>query len=302
MRKGRSLDLGGRVALVAPCGPLRRDRLPAVRRLLKAKGYEMRSFLPGKPLPYLAGKDKERRRLFLSAWKNPGAGFLLVARGGYGASRTLEGFSARDFAKGEPKLLCGFSDVTALLNFLADRAKVICLHGPNASGLLMANPATKNSFWRAVTGKTGKGSVLARGLKGGGPSVTGRLAGGNLTVLASLVGTPFEVPLAGKILFLEDVNEDLYRLDRSLTQLRQGGGLGNMRAVVLGSFHDGRNRKIPPAKIAALVADRLPRRVPIATGLAVGHYGTNLTLPVGAKVHLNSRNGTLVLLEDVVKN
>lgn len=302
MRKAKALCPGSRVTLFAPSGAVRAQRVSQTRALLSGAGYDVRVQVPGERLRYLAGPDVRRAALFRAAWKNRGSHLLLATRGGFGAARMLDHVKAADFRRGEPRLVAGFSDVTALLNWLADRAGLITFHSPNGGSLLDANAATHRSFVEMLSGQVGRGDVLASGLKAArAGSAEGRLAGGNLIVLASLVGTPHQINIAGKILFLEDIHEEPYTIDRALTQLVQGGGLGKVRGVVMGSFHDRKNKLLPGKKIAEIALEHLPRRVPLLYGLRVGHMGTNLTLPIGAKVEISSRTGKLTLLENVVR-
>lgn len=267
-----------------------------------ALGYATKRFTPKTPRDYLAGTDTQRVRALIRAWQEPKPGLVLAARGGFGASRLLAQLSPELFRKSDPKLLAGFSDISALLNWFADRVGLITFHAPNAATLAEANQATRRSFWHLLEGKAVPGDPLATGLKAArSGNAEGRLAGGNLVVLASLVGTSGQVTLTNKIAFFEDIYEEPYSLDRAFTQLAQGGGLGKAKAVVLASFHDRKGRLLPGARIARMVLEHLPSGVPVVWNLKVGHIGTNLTLPIGARVRLEGRKGRLVLLEKVVR-
>ncbi len=306
MRRARALVQGSRAVLAAPSGPAKPARLREAARVLETWGLEVRSHVPARPkggIPYLAASDAARARSLESAWKDSKAALILMSRGGFGAARMLPLLEKTSFGRGRPKLVAGFSDVSAILNWLAGRRGIVCFHGPNASSLAGADPATRRSLEKLLFGKTGKGAVLARGLRAlRGGSASGPLAGGNLVVLSSLAGTPFAPDFSGKIVFFEDINEEIYTLDRAFTQLEQACGLSKARAVVLGNFHDRKGRKIPSRKVAELARRHAGPKAPVLYGLAVGHKGVNLTLPVGARVRVDSRSGRLTLLEDVVRD
>ncbi len=232
---------------------------------------------------YLAGDDARRLDELRRA--------IVCARGGYGATRLLEELEPVEVRRAR-KLLVGFSDITAL-HALWARAGVGSMHGPMVTWLGHASEEARAAWVAALEGRT----LHARGLErlvGG--QAEGLLLGGNLAVLAALVGTPFAPPLRDAVLFLEDVGEAPYRVDRLLTQLRHAGWLHAVRGVVLGEFA----RCAPGVhgvSVQTVLAERLSGLgIPVVAGLAAGHGAVNHALPFGARVTLDADAG--ILLED----
>jgi muramoyltetrapeptide carboxypeptidase len=241
---------------------------------------------------YLAGDDPRRLAELWAALEEPETAAILCARGGYGTMRLLDRLPT-DRIRRARKLLVGFSDVTALHAAWA-RAGLRSLHGPMVATLGDAREGLVDRFVGALTG----GRPAPRPLE---PVVPGRaeapLLGGNLAVLASLSGTPYFPPLAGSVLFLEDVGERPYRVDRMLTQLRLAGVFAEVAGVVVGAFTE---CKPGPdgVTVESVLRDRLgDLRVPVAFGLPAGHVEDNLELPLGAPVELDAVKGELVFLE-----
>lgn len=258
--------------------------------------------------PYFvfSGSDAERADRFWAAAWNPTTEIIWCARGGYGAARILPELERRTLADGTPprKLLCGFSDVTALHEFVRSRWGWSTLHCamPGAASFTSLSDsdyfATFSYLHRkSVTPGWSNITLSSLGIE---PLIdlTGTLVGGNLTVLASLAGTPFAPDnLGGRLLFLEDVSEAPYRLDRSLQQLYHAGCLRGVRAILLGTFHNCIDT--PPT-----TADNLPIRptldertwmkhvfaefsrathIPVLHTLPIGHGPEKAPLPLGAK-------------------
>jgi muramoyltetrapeptide carboxypeptidase len=196
------------------------------------------------------------------------------------------------------KLLVGFSDVTALHAAWA-RAGVRSIHGPMVAALGRAEPATVARYVAILEGGTPAPftglDVLAPGI------AEGPLVGGNLAVLAALVGTPFAPPLEGAVLFLEDVGERPYRIDRMLTTLRHAGWLARVSAVVLGAFADAMPGPDGVA-VAQVLGERLSGLgVPVLSGVPAGHIDDNAELPLGARVRVDAARAELTFLEPAAR-
>lgn len=300
MRKPRALRPNDLIALIAPSGRFEMERVREAEAGIAGDGWRSRRILPRTPRGWLSGSDGQRAQSFVRAWSDPKVRMLWAVRGGFGAARTLDELRPAALKRSEPKILAGYSDISALLNYVAQHLETVCFHCPNAAGLYSGDAATRRSFRKLVTGQTGKGDVLARGLKAARRGAAeGRLAGGNLIVLSSLVGTPWQAKLAGKVVFLEDINEAPYCLDRAVTQLVQGSDFSKIRALVLGTFTGPGNKRLAAKKILPIFTERLPKKTPVFYGLKVGHVGTNLTMPVGARARVESASGELTLLENV---
>ncbi|MBX3275212.1 MAG: LD-carboxypeptidase [Sandaracinaceae bacterium] len=240
---------------------------------------------------YLAGGDARRLDELRRALTDGGVDAVVAARGGYGATRLLDGIAPEEV---RPRLLVGFSDLTALHALFA-RAGLRSLHATMVAGLGRGTDAALAGWIAAAEG------AVPAPLDGLTPIAPGRaegpLAGGNLAVLAALCGTPYAPPLEGAVFFLEDVGEAPYRIDRMLTTLRQAGWLRRLAGVAVGQLTratpgpDGRT-------VEEVLRDRLgDLGVPVVRGVPAGHDEDNRPLPLGAPVELDADAGTLTFRE-----
>jgi len=290
-------------AIVAPAGPARLDAQKA-SQWFASRGYRCRLF-PGvsQSEGYLAGPDQQRLDDLHAAFVDPGIDAILCMRGGYGSMRLLDRLDF-DLIRRHPKPLIGYSDITALHTALVRHAGLITFHGAmlNADLLGAKQEPTVGSLFEQLAGKRGEGDVLAHPDAYPLTCVTpgmasGRLLGGNLSVLCATLGTPGEIDSQGCILFIEDVNEPLYRVDRLLTQLRLAGKLEGVRGVLVGDFAG-----ITVPAMTPLLKDIFgPLAVPVLAGWRSGHCDPNLCLPLGARVRLDSVRLSLVLEQDLFK-
>lgn len=288
---------GDRVAVVAPSGPLRpreRELAEISMGLLRAWGLELREQeLEPCRIPYLAGSDQSRASQLAWALSSPEIRGVFCLRGGYGAMRILPLLDGELFRK-DPKVLLGFSDLTALLLGLGAKAKVVTFHGPTlASSSLASGPdsPTAKALRRAVMEGHPQEPIPGEIWQEG--EAEGPLLGGCLSLVSALMGTDFFPELEGSILFLEDVGEPLYRLDRMIHQLKLGGVLGRIAGLALGNLGGGPSGK---RILKEVVLEAVGSRIPILAGLPCGHGARNLTLTLGAWVRLDKR-GSLVFME-----
>lgn len=243
---------------------------------------------------YFAGRDERRTRELLAALEDDGIQAIVAARGGYGATRLLPALPVASVAR-RPKLLVGFSDVSAL-HALWARAELGSIHGAMAAGLGRMPDAQLARWFAAVEGDPPAPLTGLTALAPG--SARGRLFGGNLAVLTALIGTPYLPDLAGCVLFLEDVGERPYRVDRMLTTWAQAGLLALPKAIVLGSFVDGTPGP-DGTTLEQVLAERLGRLpIPVLSGIPAGHVDDNLELPFGALVHVDAAQGSLAFEVD----
>jgi muramoyltetrapeptide carboxypeptidase len=304
--KPRALRRGDRVAIVAPASPFPRDEFQAgveeIRRLGFEPAFDDAVF---ERVRYTAGAPASRARQFLAAWQDPGIAAVFAARGGYGSVELLPFLSVGALTL-SPKLLVGFSDVTALLSFLTTRCGMTALHGPTVAGGLRGGTEgyDRDSLVRALTSVEPMGELDAPALEAlGAGEADGPLHGGNLTQLAASMGTPYAFdPPDGCVLFLEDVNERPYRIDRLLTQLKHAGVLSRARAIVFGEM---RGCDEPDGTTTARDAVTEALRGfpgPVLWGLPAGHTsGPALTLPLGVLARVVSvPRPSVVLLESAV--
>lgn len=312
--KPKALRAGSRVGLVSPAGPLlERDDVVRGEELCRALGYEPVAFPnAGRKYGYLAGSDEERLADLNAALADATLDAVWCLRGGYGITRILPRVDFAAAAR-RPKVVIGYSDITALLLALHREAGLVTFHGPMARSSL-----TNFSRWHldrvttsvSAAGRLGRvappadelvpaqGRIVA--IRGG--AAEGPLYGGNLSLLQCLIGTRWFPDLAGAILFLEDVGEDLYRVDRMLSHLRTAGALGRLAGVAIGRFTEmdrgGEDGALGFDEVLATYLE--PLGIPVAHGFPVGHVDDQWTLPVGVRARLDASAGELELLEAAV--
>ena len=293
-----ALRPGAHVRVIAPASPFPRADFDAgVERLRQRYRVTWDESIFAADA-YLAGDDERRLGELRAALADPDVDAIVAARGGYGVTRLLDRLHVGDIGAAR-KLLVGFSDLTAL-HALWARAGLRSLHGPMVAALGRAEPGWVDRWIAAVEGAPHPAASNLTILSPG--EAEGPLVGGNLAVLAALVGTPYAPPLDGTVLFLEDVGEAPYRVDRMLTTLRQAGWLDRVAGVVLGLF-----TACDPRRDGRLVQDVLSERlrelgVPVLAGLNAGHEPDNLEVPLGARVHLDGSRGVLRFLEGCVSD
>jgi muramoyltetrapeptide carboxypeptidase len=292
----RRLVPGDTVAVVAPSGPVPVERLEAGSKVLGSWGLEVREASGVRHrLGYLSGPDTSRAADLMAAWGDPDVAAVVVARGGYGAQRILDLLDWEALASTGPKVLLGFSDVTALHQAFGRRLGVSTLHGPVVTSLGAGDDASRSHLRRTLFSPEAALTLTPEPVPAlvGGHS-EGVLVGGNVAVLAAEVGTPTSLPADGCIAVLEDVGEDPYRLDRYFTQLLRSGWFEGVRGIVLGGF----TRCGDDHTVHRLFEDRLaPLGVPTLLGAPVGHTDRNLALPFGVAAVLDADAGTVTLRE-----
>jgi muramoyltetrapeptide carboxypeptidase len=296
------LKPGDTVAVCAPAGPVPREGLLAGLALLEAR-YKVKwdeRLLEREG--FLAGSDDRRAEELNRYLGDPDVRAIVCARGGYGVMRILDRLDA-EALKRDPKLVVGFSDLTALLAWCVVAGRVRPVHGPMAVQLGTLPPEDAAWLFRVLEDRAPAGVVPAPapltriGARGGG-SVSGRVVAGNLEMLTRLIGTPWEMDLGASILVVEDVGERPYRVDRMFTQLHLGGHIRAVRGVVAGDFTRCVEPDASPPTVMEVVDERLRAfEIPGVAGLPFGHGARNLALPWGAKASLDLAAGMLVLEE-----
>ena len=293
---------GDRIAIVSPSSPIEREELQRGASEMRALGFE--------PVwddavlardGYVAGAAAQRAQSFLRAWQDPSVAALMASRGGYGSAQILP-WLEREVLRATPKLFIGYSDPTAVLSWLTTGCGLTALHGPMIDRRIAAGAAgvDVDSFRAAVEGR-GAGRMLDPGgvevLQAG--EAVGALFGGTLAILCASLGTPFAFePPEGSILFVEDVNERPFRLDRMFTQLRLAGVFRRVAAVVVGEMPGCDDQG------GASARDVVRRSLegfhgPIVMGFPSGHTtGALWTLPLGVRVRVRTDAGAGVLVEE----
>lgn len=284
---------GDRIAVVAPAGPFNPEKFEAGLAVMRTWGlipepaphaYDRRS--------HLAGLDTDRAADLAACLADPDLKAIICARGGSGCLRLLP-LLADVAIDGPAKWLVGFSDITALHQYFHQRVGWATLHGPMVTTLASADTATRDHLWSLLSGAADAslsyplGEALLPGV------ARGMITGGNLTTLCHLLGTPYQPDFTDCLLFLEDVGEAPYRIDRILTQMALAGCLQGLAGVTLGQFTDCGAWE----EIRQIFTERLaPYGIPLAAGLAAGHGSPNMALPLGMTATLDTE--ALVLVYD----
>jgi len=301
-----ALSQGARVALVAPAGPLAPEAVDAAVARVEAWGWTpVLGSNARQRTGYLAGTDAQRAADFDEALRSADNDAIWCLRGGYGTMRIIDrldwgAISAR------PRPLIGFSDNTAL-HLAVQRAGVVSLHGPHPAAPELPQFSVDHLL-RTLTGTHPAGPLpfpegeANRGETIRGGRAEGPLVGGNLSIIAATLGTPYAIRAEGCILFLEEVGEPVYRIDRLLSHLRLAGIFRKVAGVLIGAFSecpDGADDHLPsPAEV---LRDRLQDLgIPAAMGFPFGHITHSWTLPLGVAARLDADAGTLELLEPAV--
>ncbi|MDP4572569.1 LD-carboxypeptidase [Pseudomonas sp. LPH60] len=297
-----ALAAEGVIGLIAPAGPAVLDTEKAFQ-WMRSRGYTLRIFPGvGQQEGYLAGSDEVRLDDLHSAFADSQVDAIVCLRGGYGSPRLLDKIDF-ELLRRNPKPFVGYSDITALHLAINRYAGFVSFHGPmlNADLLGDKQPPTEASFFNLLRGQVKAGSLLSHPvafpLTTVEPGIAlGPLLGGNLSMIASTLGTPYEINTDGVILFIEDVNEPLYRIDRLLNHLRLAGKLDNLRGVLVGDVAG-----VDFSALCRLLKQTFePLRIPVLAGWRSGHCDPNLTLPMGALVRLDAGVRELTLAQDVV--
>jgi muramoyltetrapeptide carboxypeptidase len=303
MLKPRALCPGDRIAIVAPSSPFEREAFDRGVAELGAIGFEPvfdeRVF---SRTGYVCGDARERASALASAWQDPSIAGVLAARGGYGSVQMLP-FLDPDAARASRKPLVGYSDVTSLLSFLSGRCGMVCFHGPHVAGGLAqgASGYDRRSFLAALSSTAPMGELGGESVEvlvGG--EARGPLFGGNLTVLAASLATPYAFdPPPGHILFLEEVGERPYRVDRLLTQFRLSGLLGRAAGIVFGEMPGCDEPGGEPTARSVVAALLREFNGPVLFGFPSGHTrGAGVTLPLGVRARVVGVGSPRLVIEE----
>jgi muramoyltetrapeptide carboxypeptidase len=298
-RKPRALGAGATLGITAPAFAVDVQRLEEGAAWLRAAGYEL---VLGESVRerrgYLAGSDERRARDLHALLDDPRVDAVLCARGGYGCQRILPLLDAERFARAGKPLL-GYSDVTVLHLWQLRQAGLAGFHAPMLEHGAWTEPETE-AVRAALEGRAGERTFVGRGLGGG--RGEGRLVGGSLKLVATSLGTPFELDAEGAILLLEDVGERPYAIDRMLQQLLAAGKLERAAGIAFGQLVRCSDPKQGPPTAEQVVEEVLaPLGLPLVLGLPFGHGRPNLPWPLGARAAIDGERGHLVVLEEGVE-
>jgi muramoyltetrapeptide carboxypeptidase len=313
--KPRRLRKGDTIGLVAPASNAREDEdIRFAIDIVKSLGFHVK---PGQHLfdrnQYLAGTDKGRADDVNRMFADDEVDGIFCLRGGYGTPRMLPFLDYAAIAK-KPKVLLGYSDITALLTAIFVKTGIVGFHGPIANQTysdytlaefekVLRHPVDNAVIAAAPPFEAGPGKVDRdnRITRFAGGKAQGRLIGGNLSLLATLIGTPYEPDFRDCILFIEDVGESPYRIDRMLTQLWLAGRLQQCAGIAYGKFTDLPNSSGNSYSVEEVLRMRSESLgIPVIGGLMIGHVDDQTVVPIGIRAELDADAGTLRLLEAAV--
>lgn len=310
------LHPGDTVGLITPATYVSDpDSLAKAARTMKYFGLKTKlGKNVGKRYGYLGGTDQERLGDLHEMFRDPEVKAVFAIRGGYGSAHLLDRIDY-GLIRRNPKIFIGYSDITAMHLAIQRHAGLVTLHGPMV--LAEFTDFTQAWFRRALFDSRPLGVVTGppetnqlrpahtlRTIRPG--KARGRLTGGNLTLVSATMGTPYEIETRGRILLLEDTDEQPYSIDRMLTQLRLAGKLESAAGIVFGECHECQPREFKPSfentlSLGEVLDDILGKlNLPVLSGLTIGHTGDQLTLPLGVMAALDADRGELTVEEPAV--
>ncbi len=308
------LKPGDTLGLIAPGSYISEEELKESKDNLEKLGYkvEFNERILSKS-GYLAGTDDSRANEVNSMFANSKINGIVCARGGYGCARILPMLNY-DLIKNNPKILIGYSDITALLNGIYSATGLITFHGPVGISSfndfsvtyfneVLVHPEEKLILINAKSEDEKEENKVTTILSG---KCVGELVGGNLSLMNSMIGTKYDFNGDGKIIFLEEIGEEPYRIDRMLTQLIQSGKFDKAAGIAMGVFKDCEPKEKDPSfstsfSLMEVLFDRLSNlNIPVIYGMSFGHVKNKFTIPIGIKAELDTINQTITLLENSV--
>lgn len=309
MQKPLKLKKGDTIKIIAPSSPfMATTDIENIEKYFKDKAYKIEFGISSlSKNKYLAGNDQLRANDLNNAFEDKNIKAIICLRGGYGAGRILDKIDY-NIIKNNPKIFVGYSDITALHNAINKNSNLITFHGPMAVSDFVkynANDSFENLI--SLISKEEE-EVLIKNISGNKYSflfdgeTVGELIGGNLSVICSLLGTKFEIETKDKILFLEDVGEQPYAIDRMLNQLRLSGKLFDLKGIILGDWKN----CIPKSGFESFTLEDIfieyftNLNIPVVINFQAGHCNPMNTLAFGAKYYLDSKNNQVIQRESVV--
>ena len=305
------LKKGDVIGLITPGGPIEEEQLEETIKKLKTLGFN--TYYEDSVLSqygYFAGTDRERADELMHMFVNDEVDGILCVRGGYGSIRILDLLDFEQI-KQNPKVFMGYSDITALLTSIYEQTGLITFHGP--LGISPFNEFTLKSFKKVVMNPgnhyrypyereentENNPEFDAYTINGG--KAEGELIGGNISVLDSMIGSKYEADFENKIVYLEEIEEKTYRVDKMLYHLLYATNLKKAAGIVMGVFSNCNINDEPRLTLKEAITDLLkPLDIPVSYGLAFGHIDTIVTIPNGIKARMNADKNTLKLLEKAV--
>jgi muramoyltetrapeptide carboxypeptidase len=295
------LQKGDTIGLVCPAGYMAVEKVQTCIRVLQEWGYSVKTgtTVGGASTTYFSGTDEERLADLQQMLDDDDVKAILCARGGYGMGRIIDAINFKKFEK-QPKWIAGYSDITVLHAHLYSNYYISSLHAPMAGAF--NKEGFKNEFVlslkNAWEGKKIKYATAPHEFNKKGEAI-GELVGGNLSLLAHLIGTDSDLKTKGRILFLEDIGEYLYHIDRMLYQLKRSGKLAKLAGLIIGGFTDNKDTERPFGKTAEeIIRDAIKEYdYPVCFGFPVSHEKENYALKIGVSYKLKVGKSKVTLEE-----
>lgn len=294
MIKADKLKIGDTIGLVAPSSPVDEKKLEKLIKVLKSFGFKVKlGKSPGSDIGYLAGDDETRAKDIEEMFKDDQVKAILCVRGGYGSPRLLDKIDI-NIIKENPKIFIGYSDITALHVYFNQKAKLITFHGPMGVSNMAEDFDEFSKSHMAKVLMEDFDEILLENPEGEEITVitpgeaTGQLIGGNLSLIVDIMATDYEIDYKGKILFIEEIDEEPYNIDRMLNQLRLAGVFEKLSGIILGDFNNCEYEK-DRVKLIDLLKEYFGHLdIPVIYNLQAGHTDPMLTLALGAEVRMEN--------------
>jgi len=295
------LKKGDTIGIVCPAGFMPAEKLQTCMQVLMGWGYKVKAGnTVGSQYNYFSGTDQQRLEDLQQVLYAENVNAVLCGRGGYGVGRIIDKLNFKKFRK-NPKWIIGYSDITVLHSHIYSRYKIASLHSPMAAAF--NDDEYKNQYVQslriALGGKKQKYVCDVHAYNNPG-TATGKLVGGNLSILSHLIGTASDINTEGKILFIEDIGEYIYNIDRMLYQLKRSGKLNKLAGLIVGSFTEVKDTVIPYGKdVYEVIFEAVKEyKYPVCFQFPVGHTRENYALKVGVDytLHVGKR---LVSLKEI---
>ncbi|MBK7980426.1 MAG: LD-carboxypeptidase [Ignavibacteriae bacterium] len=309
--KPKRINFGNTIGLISPASYISDSQLNEAISNFQNLGFNVK-YNPAikDKYGYLAGSDSARAEDFNEMITDKDIDAIVAVRGGYGCARMLP-FIDYELIKKNPKIIIGYSDITSLLYAIYEKTGLVCFHGPVGTSTfndysiqhlqnILLEPRENYKMKNSYTDEN-QIVVINEGIG------EGELVGGNLSIVVSMIGTEYDIDTKGKIIFLEEVGEEPYRIDRMLTQMKQSGKFDNCAGIALGVFKNCDIKKEDPEfenslSLVQIFNDILgDLKVPVIYNLSFGHIENKFTLPFGINARLDTKDKSLTLLEKAVE-
>lgn len=309
MIKAKRLKIGDTIGIISPSSPARKEKIKEAYKQVINMGFKVKvGKSPYEEYGYLSGTDEIRANDINEMFKDEEVSGILCTRGGYGSPRILP-LLDYDAIKKNPKIFIGYSDITALHIAFNQIAGLVTYHGPMAVSDMIEgfDNFSKESLLNLIMNKKAvyniKNPLNQEIITINGGIAEGVIIGGNLTLMVNTIGTPYEIDVKGKILFIEEIGEDPYKIDRMFNQLRLSGKLQESKGIILGDFNNCKSKN-PKGSLTLeeVINDQIkPIEKPTIYNLKSGHCNPMITLPFGVKAKLDGDKKELLILENCVE-